>query len=75
MKVSLNWVKEFTKANLPIGLLVDKIGAQLGAVDAVINLGERYQGIVLVKVVACEKLEGSDKLKRKRYIPPRRTRT
>jgi len=62
MKVSLNWVKEFTKANLPIGLLVDKIGAQLGAVDAVINLGERYQGIVLVKVVACEKLEGSDHL-------------
>jgi phenylalanyl-tRNA synthetase beta chain len=62
MKVSLNWVKEFTKVDLSIDELVEKIGAQLGAVEQVINLGERYQGIVIVKVVECKKLEGSDHL-------------
>jgi len=62
MKVSLNWVKEFTKVELPIDELVEKIGAQLGAVEQVVNLGERYQGIVIAKVVESKKLEGSDHL-------------
>lgn len=62
MKVSLNWVKEFTEVGLPVDELVAKIGAQLGAVEEVVNLGERYQGIVIVKVVECKPLEGSDHL-------------
>ncbi|HET7320800.1 MAG TPA: phenylalanine--tRNA ligase subunit beta [Candidatus Saccharimonadales bacterium] len=62
MKVSLNWVKEFTKVELPIEELVDKIGAQLGAVDGVVNLGERYQGIVIAKVVTCQDHPNADKL-------------
>lgn len=62
MKVSVNWIKEFTKVDLPIDQLVEKIGAQLGAVDGVENLGERYQGIVVVKVASCQPIPDTDKL-------------
>src|SRR5438874_2386105 len=62
MKVSLNWIKEYTKVELPVDELVEKIGAQLGAVEEVVNLGERYQKIVIAKVVKCIKHEGADKL-------------
>jgi len=62
MKVSLNWVKEFTEASMPIDQLVAKIGAQLGAVDDVVNLGERYKDAVIVKVIASEKHPDADKL-------------
>jgi phenylalanyl-tRNA synthetase beta chain len=62
MKVSLNWVKEFTDVNLPIDDLLEKIGAQLGAVEEVVNLGERYRGIVIAKVVSCQKHPDADKL-------------
>ncbi len=63
MKVSLNWVKEFTPVELPVNQLVEKIGAQLGAVEEVIDLGKKYQGIVIAKVVSCEKHPDADKLK------------
>jgi phenylalanyl-tRNA synthetase beta chain len=62
MKVSLNWVKEFTDVQLPIEQLVEKIGTQLGAVDEVINLGERYKDALIVKVIRCEKHPDADKL-------------
>lgn len=62
MKVSLNWIKEFTDVDLPVDELVRKIGAQLGAVEEVIDLGKKYQGIVISKVVTCEKHPGADKL-------------
>ncbi len=62
MKVSLNWIKEYTDVKLSVDELVEKIGAQLGAVEEVINLGERYQGIVVVKVVECVKHPNADKL-------------
>lgn len=63
MKVSINWVKEFVDFELPaVDVLVEKIGAQLGEVEEVIDLGARYQGIVIVKVVECRKLEDSDHL-------------
>lgn len=62
MKVSLNWIKEYTKVDLPIDQLLDKIGSQLGAIEDVINLGEKYQGILIVKVVSCEDHPNADKL-------------
>lgn len=62
MKVSLNWVKEFTDVKLPVDKLVEKIGAQLGAVEEVIDLGRKYQDIVVVKVVECIKHPNADKL-------------
>jgi phenylalanyl-tRNA synthetase beta chain len=62
MKVSVNWLKQFTEINIPIDELVMKIGAQLGAVEEVIDLGKKYQGIIIAKVVSCEKHANADKL-------------
>ncbi len=70
MKVSLNWIKSITEqyhssANLvPDGInaLVEKIGAQLGAVEEVIDIGKKYEAIVVVKVVSCQKHPNGDKL-------------
>lgn len=62
MKVSLNWVKEYTKVDLPINKLVEKIGNQLGAVEEFINLGKKYEGILIVKVISSEKHPNGDKL-------------
>src|SRR6476469_8607576 len=62
MKVSLNWVKKFTEVSIPSDELIEKISAQLGAVDEVINLGEKYHGAVVAKVIECEKHPNADKL-------------
>lgn len=62
MKVSLNWVREFTKADLTVDAMVAKIGAQIGAVEEVIDVGKKYQGIIVAKVVECVKHPGADKL-------------
>lgn len=62
MKISVNWLREFTDIKLSIDELVKKIGAQLGEVEEVVSLGERYEGIVVVKVVECEKHSNADKL-------------
>ncbi len=42
--------------------LVKKIGAQLGAVEEVINFGDRFDGVVIVKVVSCEDHPNADRL-------------
>ncbi|HUB92873.1 MAG TPA: phenylalanine--tRNA ligase subunit beta, partial [Verrucomicrobiae bacterium] len=65
MKVSLNWIKEYLDFELPpIDELVERIGAQLGAVEEVDDFGEKHKGAVIVKVVECEPLETSDHLHR-----------
>ncbi len=63
MKVSVNWLKEYTDINLSVDELVTKIGAQLGAVEEVIDIGQKYQGIIVAKVVSCAKHPNADKLK------------
>jgi len=62
MKVSLNWVKEYTDVKLSVDDLVTKIGAQLGAVEEVIDIGKKYGGIVVARVVTCQKHPNADKL-------------
>lgn len=62
MKVSVNWLRQFTDINLEIDELVTKIGAQLGAVEEVVSLSQKYKGIIIAKVVACEKHPNADKL-------------
>jgi phenylalanyl-tRNA synthetase beta chain len=70
VKVSLNTIRAFNKrygtsddvAKIGVDKLVEKIGSQLGAVDEVVEIGSKYQGIVIAKVVACEKHTGADKL-------------
>ncbi len=62
MKISLNWVKEFTSVKVPNDELLAKIGAQLGAVEEVTDLGKAYKGIVVVKVVKVSEHSNADKL-------------
>lgn len=62
MKVSLNLVKEFTPVNLSNDELVAKIGAQIGAVEAVTDLSAAYKGVVIVKVIKVDPHTNADKL-------------
>ncbi|MBX4190745.1 phenylalanine--tRNA ligase subunit beta [Candidatus Saccharibacteria bacterium] len=70
MKVSLNWIRFLNQKYhcaadpAPDGLdkLAEKIGAQLGAVEEVIDLGKKYEGVTVVKVVSCQKHPNADKL-------------
>jgi len=63
MKISVNWIKQFVDFDLPpTDELVQRIGAQLGGVEEVEDIGAKYQGIVVAKVVSCRKHENSDHL-------------
>lgn len=62
MKISINWIKEFTDIKCSTDELITKIGAQLGAVEEVIALGERYEGIVVAKIMSIKKHANADKL-------------
>src|SRR3989344_8930069 len=70
MKVSVNWIRDINDKYqcsadpMPKGInaLVEKIGAQLGAVEEIIDLGKKYEGIVVAKVIKCEKHPNADKL-------------
>ena len=62
MRVSLNTVKQYTDIDVSLHELVTKINAQLGVVEKVTDLGERYKDAVIAKVVKCEKHPNADKL-------------
>jgi len=62
MKVSLNTVKQYTDIDISVDELVTKINAQLGGVEEVIDLGKRYEGATIVKVVECNDHPNADRL-------------
>lgn len=62
MKISVNWIREFTDIKLSTDELVKKIGAQLGEVESVQELGDKYKDVVVAKVVTCRKHPNADKL-------------
>lgn len=62
MKVSLNTIKQYTAVDLSVDQLVARINQQLGGVEAVINLGEKYKDVVIVRVLSAVKHENADKL-------------
>lgn len=63
MKVSLNTIKQYVDFELPpIDELVAKINKQLGGVEEIIDLEKKYKNIVIVRVVECAPLEGTDHL-------------
>lgn len=66
MKISVNWMQQYASdADLmPNGIdyLTAKIGAQLGAIEEVMDLGQKYKGIVVAKVISCDKHPNADKL-------------
>lgn len=62
MKVSINWVKQFVDIDVSTEELVQRVGEQLGAVEEVIAVADKYQGIYIVKVVSTEPHPNADKL-------------
>jgi phenylalanyl-tRNA synthetase beta chain len=62
MIVSVNWLKKFTEIDVPIDELAELIGSRLVEVEEVIDLGKKYDGIVVVKVIKAEKHPNADKL-------------
>ena len=62
MIISVNWLKQFTPIDMPINELATLIGSRLVEIEEVIDLGVKYKGVVVAKVVECAKLEGSDHL-------------
>ncbi len=62
MIISVNWLKKFTDIDIPVDELATLIGARLVEIEEVINVGEKYQGVVVARVVECKPLEGSDHL-------------
>ncbi|HSX24216.1 MAG TPA: phenylalanine--tRNA ligase subunit beta [Candidatus Saccharimonadales bacterium] len=70
MKIAVNTIRGMNARYgcaadiMPDGIekLVEKIGAQLGAVEEVKDLSKKYQGIIIVKVVSCVKHPNADKL-------------
>lgn len=62
MIISLNWIKEYTDTTMPIDALKTLIGARLVEIESTTDLGQKYQGIVIARVIECKDLEGSDHL-------------
>ncbi len=65
MKVSVNLMKRYSddaQWKLPLPELVNKIGAQLGAVEEVVDLHGRYDGVVVAEIVAARDHPSADKL-------------
>lgn len=63
MKISYNWIQEYVDFELPpVGELVERIGAQLGAVEEVIDISKKYQGVIISRIVSCRPVEDSDHL-------------
>lgn len=62
MIISVNWLKKFTTVNGSVDELATLIGARLVEIESVENIGDKYQGVIIAKVVECGPLEGSDHL-------------
>ncbi len=62
MIISLNWLKKYTDINLRVDELSTLIGARLVEIEEVVDLGDKYKSVTIVKVVTADKIEGSDHL-------------
>lgn len=66
MKVSINLAQEYSNVDLK-GIsknsMLSSIGSQLGAVEEVVEWGPKFDGVVVVRVVECDKHPNADKLK------------
>ncbi len=65
MKVSVNvmrWYSDDAQWKLSLPELVDKMGAQLGAVEEVIDLDGKYDGVLVADIVAARDHPSAEKL-------------
>ncbi len=62
MIISVNWLKKYTDIDVSIDELTNLIGSRLVEIEDVVDLGKKYEGVVIAKVIECKPLEGSDHL-------------
>ncbi|MDB5176830.1 MAG: pheT [Candidatus Saccharibacteria bacterium] len=62
MIISTNWLKKFTDIDISIDELTRLIGSRLVEIEETIDLGAKYKGVVVAKIVECVPLEESDHL-------------
>ena len=65
MRISLNLAQHYSNVDLlksDQATLLEKIGAQLGAIDEVYDFGARFEGIVIAKVETLRKHQNADNL-------------
>jgi phenylalanyl-tRNA synthetase beta chain len=70
MKISVNRLRKINQLYgtaddiAPHGAqaLAEKIGAQLGAIEETIDVGSKYQGVIIAKVMSCEDHPDADRL-------------
>lgn len=62
MIISVNWLKKYTDIDVPIDELVTLIGARLVEIEEVIDIGKKYQGVIIAKIIKVEKHQNADKL-------------
>lgn len=63
MKVSLNTIRQYIDFELPaVDELVSRINQQLGQVEEVIDLSDKYKDVVIAKVLSAEKHPNADRL-------------
>lgn len=66
MKISLNWLKEYVKLDLPVETVAEaltEIGLEVEGVEEVPALPGGLRGLVVGEVLSAEKHENADKLK------------
>ena len=62
MIISLNWLKQFTSINSSVDELATLIGARLVEIEEVIDLGKKYEDVIVAKIMSVEKHPDADKL-------------
>lgn len=62
MIISVNWLKKFTKIDLPVQELAERIGARLVEIESIEDLTPKYKDVLVVKVVESKEVENSDHL-------------
>lgn len=62
MIVSYKWLKKLTEVDLSVEDLATLIGERLVEIEGIEDISDKYQGIVIAKVVEATDIEGSDHL-------------
>lgn len=62
MIISVNWLKQYVDIDLPINELATLIGARLVEIEEIIDLGKKYQGIIIAEIMNVEKHPNADRL-------------
>ena len=62
MRVSYNWLKQYLDLEMPAEELAKRYTLAGLEYDEVITVGEEFSGVVVAKVLSCDKVENSDHL-------------